>query len=195
MSINLEQLVSDLHNLIEATGSPVKRGTRWVSESWEILARTSQLDYLKVLGHGSYAVVLETECGKALKIGFCPEDGGLMYAAFCRASMCAHVPKVYGIASTEYCYAVLMEKLEPWDGESCMGQWEQHRRGMTGHTENASALGIQLHRFFDGVGMLDSNPENFMVRSCTSAGIKTPELVLVDGVGQIGCSRLTGDEA
>ena len=191
MSINLEQLVSDLHNRIEAMGSPVKRGTRHVPESWDILVNTALQD-MKSIGSGSYAIVFETDCGKALKIGFCPEDGGLMYAAFCRASMFAHAPKIYGIASTEYCYAVLMEKLEPWgDALQCAlaGQWEQHRRGMTGHTENASALGIQLHRFFDGVGMLDSNPENFMVRPG-----KTPELVLVDGLGQIGCSRLTGDD-
>ena len=191
MSINLEQLVSDLHNSIEAMGSPVKRGTRWVRPGWAILESRQQLNYLKVLGYGSYAVVYETDCGKALKSGFCPADGGLMDAAFCRASRFAHVPKIYGIASTEYCYAVLMEKLEPWgDALQCAlaGQWEQHRRGMTGHTENASALGIQLHRVFDGVGMLASTPENFMVRPG-----KTPELVLVDGLGQIGCSRLTGD--
>jgi hypothetical protein len=162
---------------------------RNVEGTWAIIDQVKATWGLQPIGYGTYSVVLATACRKALKIGFCPEDGGLAFAAWCRQSVYAATPEVYGIASTEYCYAVVTERLEKWDGDSLMGQWEQHRRGMTGHTENASAMGRQLHRFFDGVGTLDSNPDNFMVRPG-----KTPELVLVDGLGQIGCSRLTGDE-
>ena len=194
MKIDLQKLVDELHSHIEALGSPVKNGVRDIQGSWDVVSRVNQQIFLTKaakapLGSGSYSMVFETEDRKALKIGFCPQDGGLAYAAWCRANQHhSAVPLIYGIASTEYCYAVLMEKLEPWDGEEMLGQWEQHRNGMTGGAVNCSALGLQLGLYFKGVGELDANPDNFMVRRG-----RTDQLVLVDGVGQIGCSRLTTD--
>ena len=191
-STDLQKLVNELHSHIEALGSPVTGGVRHLKDSWDVVSRVKAVAIKTeaLLGAGSYSMVFETDAAhKALKIGFCPQDGGLAYAAWCRANQhLSAVPYIYEIASTEYCYAVLMEKLEPWDGEEMLGQWEQHRNGMTGGTVNCSALGLQLSLDFKGVGELDANPDNFMVRRA-----RTPQLVLVDGVGQIGCSRLTTD--
>lgn len=189
---DLQKLVNELHSHIEALGSPVTSGVRHLKDSWDVVSRVKSvaINTEALLGAGSYSLVFETDdAHKALKIGFCPEDGGLAYAAWCRANQrLSAVPFIHGIASTEYCYAVLMEKLEKWDGEEMLGQWEQHRNGMMGVTSNASALGLELYAHFKGVGELDANPDNFMVRRG-----RTDQLVLVDGVGQIGCSRLTTD--
>jgi hypothetical protein len=72
-------------------------------------------------GSGYYSAAFYRN-GLAMKIGFKPEDSGLMYAAWCRANQRrAGVPIVHKLLSKGLCYAVLMDRLEAIAGELSPG--------------------------------------------------------------------------
>jgi len=68
-------------------------------------------------GSGYYSAAFFRK-GLAIKIGFKPEDSGLMYSAWCRANQGrAGVPVIHKLLSQGTCYAVLMDRLETLAGE------------------------------------------------------------------------------
>ena len=68
-------------------------------------------------GSGYYSAAFYRN-GLAIKLGFKPEDSGLMYAAWCRTNQGrAGVPLIHKLMSHGQAYAVLMDRLEAMAGE------------------------------------------------------------------------------
>lgn len=149
-------------------------------------------------GAGYYSAAF-FRAGLVIKVGFKAEDSGLLYAAWCRANQGkAGVPKVHKLASTGFCYMVLMDRLEAIVGEldkdspsydpqlaaevdSVKETLNLGADGWGQHMELCRTA-ISIRDFFDDIANFDLHEANVMLD-------RNGELVITDPVSFRGDSQ------